>query len=207
LFMAFLLILALFLIFRSNEALFRVLSQVGWSIQVLDADVKDAVHAVGVEASHKKISTVTRRNIDHSWTRNARRGGSVRRARGCCSGWWLREGKFNQWFISDCRGGKGCCTESSKLITDFIVSKNDKAPCFALKSMVCGERGTTPITDWWKVKEIKAIVHVEGITELRCRQSSLGGSGGANCQPVAGLGRPFEGSLKGRRVVLEVGLL
>jgi hypothetical protein len=47
------------------------------------------------------------------------------------------------------------------------VSKNDKAPCFALKSMVCGERGTTPITDWWKVKEIKAIAHVEGITELR----------------------------------------
>jgi hypothetical protein len=96
LFMAFLLILALFLIFRSNEALFRVLSLVGSSIQVLDVDVKDAVHAVGVEASHKKISMVTRRNIDHSWTRNARRGGSVRRARGCCSGWWLREGKFNQ---------------------------------------------------------------------------------------------------------------
>jgi uncharacterized membrane protein YvbJ len=58
------LILVLFLIFRSNEALFRVLSQVGWSIQVLDVDVKDAVHAVGVEASRKKISTVTRRNID-----------------------------------------------------------------------------------------------------------------------------------------------
>jgi hypothetical protein len=87
------------------------------------------------------------------------------------------------------------------------VLKNDKTPCFALKrSMVFGERGTTPITVRWKVKEIKAIAQVEGVTELRCRQSSLGGSGRANCQPVACLGRPLKGSLKGRRVVLEVGL-
>ena len=121
----------------------RVGARIGGNIQVLNADVNNAVRIVFEEAANEQVAPAM---SDRCQSRHS--------------------ADMDHRLTPNSTGGEGCGRQGTKLITDFIMAEDYNTPLNAVKGMVSREGGITAVTDAGETGWVLAVSEAEGVTEL-----------------------------------------
>lgn len=172
-------ILALLSPLRGLESSKRITMAVGFSIEVGNLDINNAISSTGEETTEEKVTTGVQTASLNS------RVLSMTRA--------------DARFVTNSRRSEGLGCEVTKLITDLIMPKQNKATFLAGESMTFAKGATAAITKGGQARWRQTIAKVKPIPKLLGRKAGAIFRHGHHRQELPSVGSSESGTTHSRR--------